>query len=861
MADITGLLVSAQNPDPNIRKQAEDAIRGFQASDPGGFFFQFASELAKEDKPAEVRTLAGLLLKNALDAKDEARKNELWETWKALDPQLKLQIKSLLLGTLHSPVKQASHTSAQVVAKVATIELPLALWPELVPTLLQNMNVPLARQSTLEALGYSCEELNAVGLEQGVVDSILTAVVQGMRKEEPDNDVRLAATTALLNALTFAQANFQKDAERNYVMQVTCEATQCADMRVRRTAFECLVRIHSEYYEHMQQYIQDVFNLTVKAAREDAEEVALQAIELWSTLCEYEMPEDIDGEPSEDSKNYVKQALPGLVPMLLDSLLKQEEGQEADEGTWNLSMAGGTCLGLVANTVGDQVIGLVLPFVHQAANMEDWRYREAALMAFGSILDGPRPENLQPLVTESMVLLLERLKDPNENPYVKDTAAWTIARVCEFVPRVITPTNLNDILLHFFQALEQAAPTVAIKICWAISFLATESDGNLLTPFFQQIVQRLLTAAERPDVEHTNLRSAAYNALSEVVHCTNDDTIPICIQLMLPMIQKLQLTLSLPTTSNEERQKQADMQALFCGVLQVLIQKLETSKDFCRQMITTYADQLMTLFLQVLACNANSVQEDAMQAIAALVQAMGAEFQKYMEAFYPFLDKGLKNFQEYQVCNVAVGTVGDLCRALGAQLPPAMWDQIVLALLHNVSSPTLHRSVKPAILSCFGDIALALQGGFEKYLAHVMTMLQHASDASKELDGDELTQDEEEMEHINALRTSILEAYAGIFQGLQAQVHTLKPYVEHIILFTQHIFSFPVEDRDDGVVSAACGVLGDMAQRIQEAAPFLAQNEKVKAGLMEAKNSDNEDLKKEAAWAVSCIERVAGKLA
>ena len=35
----------------------------------------------------------------------------------------------------------------------------------------------------------------------------------------------------------------------------------------------------------------------------------------------------------------------------------------------------------------------------------------------------------------------------------------------------------------------QAPPSVAIKICWAISFLATESDGNLLTPFFQQIVQ------------------------------------------------------------------------------------------------------------------------------------------------------------------------------------------------------------------------------------------------------------------------------------------------------------------------------------------------------------------------------------
>lgn len=51
------------------------------------------------------------------------------------------------------------------------------------------------------------------------------------------------------------------------------------------------MRIHSEYYEHMQQYIGDVFNLSLKAVREDEEDVALQAIELWSTLCEIEMPE------------------------------------------------------------------------------------------------------------------------------------------------------------------------------------------------------------------------------------------------------------------------------------------------------------------------------------------------------------------------------------------------------------------------------------------------------------------------------------------------------------------------------------------------------------------------------------------
>lgn len=55
------------------------------------------------------------------------------------------------------------HTAALVVAKVAAIEIPKGQWPELISTLLSNMNVqppnPGLRTSTMEALGYVCEEL------------------------------------------------------------------------------------------------------------------------------------------------------------------------------------------------------------------------------------------------------------------------------------------------------------------------------------------------------------------------------------------------------------------------------------------------------------------------------------------------------------------------------------------------------------------------------------------------------------------------------------------------------------------------------------------------------------------------------
>ena len=84
-------------------------------------------------------------------------------------------------------------------------------------------------------------------------------------------------------------------------------------------------------------------------------------------ICRLTMPHLVvqaieDGEEAVNH-DFIRQALQPIVSMLLEQLTKQEAGQDRDEGIWNLSMAAGTCLGLVSQCVRDEIVGLVMPYV------------------------------------------------------------------------------------------------------------------------------------------------------------------------------------------------------------------------------------------------------------------------------------------------------------------------------------------------------------------------------------------------------------------------------------------------------------------------------------------------------------------
>lgn len=74
LPELTNVLVSAQSPDAAVRQQAEQALEHLKSSQPAAYLAALAAELGGEQKPAEARQIAGLILKNALDAPSAVQK-------------------------------------------------------------------------------------------------------------------------------------------------------------------------------------------------------------------------------------------------------------------------------------------------------------------------------------------------------------------------------------------------------------------------------------------------------------------------------------------------------------------------------------------------------------------------------------------------------------------------------------------------------------------------------------------------------------------------------------------------------------------------------------------------------------------
>jgi importin subunit beta-1 len=452
--DLTQLLAASQVTDNNIRQNAEAHLRQLESQNISLFMVSLVDELSNEQKPPETRALAGIMLKNSIHAPSNARLEELQGRWvNNIDMQTKEHVKKKVLETLGSPITTVVTTASVLIAKISDIELKRNQWPSLIPTL-SNTSLPEQFQSVyiyifiiykiilikkfkkknhkyiyikkvaLETLGYICEDVSPNDLRP-YASPILTAVIFGMRIES-QLPVRLAATKTLFHVLEFIYDNMELEHERNVIVKNIVDAAVAADVSIRTAAFECLVQVANLYYEKVEDYMTTIWELTSRAIANDVDAVGREAVEFWCTLCECEIEIQQSGGPN---KFFMKRVLPYLTDVLFLGCTKQEE--DFDESSFNVAMACGECLKLMALCAKNDVVDIYMSKVNEFVGHENWRFREAAALTFGSALEGPEPESIRKYVQRGLSLFVQ-MAMTDRSIAVRDTAAWALKRVCEF---------------------------------------------------------------------------------------------------------------------------------------------------------------------------------------------------------------------------------------------------------------------------------------------------------------------------------------------------------------------------------------------------------------------------------------------
>lgn len=451
-------------------------------------------------------------MKNAFTFRDQAKLREVQLRWvQQINPETKSQVKELALKTLHSPDSRAGNAAATLIVSIAAIELPRNEWSDLMGLLVQNVaqGTDALKQSSLTTIGFICESQDP-DLRASLnthSNAILTAVVQGARREEPNMEVRFAAIAALSDAVDFVRSNMDNEGERNYIMQVVCEATQAEEVRVQAGAFGCLNRIMGAYYDKMRFYMEKaLFGLSIMGMKSEEEEVAKLAIEFWCTVCEEEIAiEDDNAEAQQEGTEprpffgFARVATREVVPVLLQAMCRQDEDAGDDE--YNVSRAAYQALQLYAQCVQGDVIQPVVTFVEENIRNEDWHRRDAAVAAFGGIMEGPEPRVLEPLIKQALPVLLGMMED--SSVFVRDSTAYALGRVCDCCPEVLDPdVHLQPLISCLFNGLA-SSPKIASSCCWALMNVADRFAGdagsqtNPLSKHFENSVKSLLAVTER----------------------------------------------------------------------------------------------------------------------------------------------------------------------------------------------------------------------------------------------------------------------------------------------------------------------------------------------------------------------------
>uniref|UniRef100_T1JKQ7 Importin N-terminal domain-containing protein n=1 Tax=Strigamia maritima TaxID=126957 RepID=T1JKQ7_STRMM len=699
------------------------------------FLISLAKMLVDTEKSNIIRKSAAYQIKKVLKTGDQ------WETrleyqsrWFALRPNVRRVLKESVLSCLGTEIV-TPNPAPELLAFIASIELPNEQWPDLISELARNVtnmgNSDSMKEASLVAIArlchqnYECERCKSM---IGNSNEVFKSIFQGLL-HVTSNDVMTAAAVALREWISLKKDKSKSNPQVKSAICRIFELALSGDIRIKVAALKCLRKFQLSYLD------KKLSKIMIEAVQSEISEIRLQGVKFWYEQCFEESPK-IKLKSDNIHRNYfTKDTLPTILPIFLKTLTVYGHNDKDGNKLWILANDSMRVLSEWCDV--SSLRQYLTCFIQEHIRDDDWKYRSNALLWTDWHV-------IKPLIEKAMPIFIEILaKDDNEN--VRYTTAVVIGGVCSKIQEhYMFMTHLNPLIESLLKGLKDV-PRVVCGICevWKFYFCSNinfvcqflsqaiediaykayafseTKETFCLSQYFECIVYSLLETLYRRDGSRSS-RSSVYNALKCLLQYSAKDCSFIFGKLCGVFAQRLQYVQQPPESSGDNQPCDGnDTEALaLLRTLQTLI-RLMVPENLCKSFNKILSGLMHILRKQRCQLIIRAV---TLETISLIVKGIGEKFLPHVELLLPMLIIDLKNRKKEQTCIAAVQLLHAICNATEEKFIPYC-DPIITILLESLNNENTNRRIKDSILLTIGDIAKATGGSFKKYLDIILTTL------------------------------------------------------------------------------------------------------------------------------------------
>lgn len=805
---IETILLNALSSDKATNSTAMNLLEKMAKENFSSFLQQLGSILSTETKDTKIRQLSAILMKNSLIHIDALQQE--WKTKLSLEQ--KNQIKMLVLSSLASGLREIRSVASSVIASICKVDQPIIQhWPDLIPSLTQNafnqnMNLRLA---AIETLGYVCEEVSLKGIDTASVDSILSAIIKNLSDKTIDVTVVSQCLKALFHTIKLAEKNFSTESEMKVIMEGIFsigQQYQTNDDILDKIAMLFIEMFSvSSYYDYLSVYIDKILEFSfhmIHTKYATNERLGLLGLEILCTIGDEELSREPNDKiriltssqglsvekPKSQSRKYFNKIWLQLKELIIKCVSMPTVDE--DDSEWNLSKG---CLYILSIMVKVIDSSNIKEFLKQLANqinsldLTDFDNKAKCWLLLGSTLSSTYKDDIVRIINQNFYSIVKDI-DLQADAKLQKSATFCLEKITQYYVKTIDTNKLDVIITKILPCLGSTDNTVANNVCSILENVIkafgdkpTNKSSNSISGYFTNILQALFVPVTKEAVAGTDLKLSLHRLMTieKLIDYSSHDKQEAVYQILVKYLQEIEISQTkmdelLANGANKERIYQ--IQDYYYTLLRTIFIKYKIP-------LQPALGNNIWILTKSIFTSRKTVFEEANLALGALAINMKQNFTPIFTDYLPFLDFSIKSTSITSLSKSGLSTLLNTIRSIDKGICSSS-EAVIKTLIEICTSADVARGNKTIAITCLGEIAMMIEGQFEKYLSSVMSLLFSACEMGTNI-GDDA--DEDTIEFVKDLRFEIIQTFTCIQFAMEEKKNLLVPFIPTIFTFFKNI--------------------------------------------------------------------------